>query len=150
MSDLIFRQLYLRETGDGTLVAQDNVYKSNFDSLSYQKWRANKRALTHQEVANSHWIKTCTAGYVTEVYFAQDGSLIEHRLFDRYQTKGKWRIDQGCVLVEIAKGDNRYTFAIVGNDEVNIHSAVEHKNGALHSYLKLAQVQDKHVNGNSN
>tara|TARA_Y100001956_G_C4102944_1_gene178565 strand:+ start:937 stop:1389 length:453 start_codon:yes stop_codon:yes gene_type:complete len=150
MIDSILKQLFLRETGKQSLVTQMKADSAALNALDYQTWCDSKRKFLHQEVADSHWIKTCTAGYVTEVHFLEDGSLIEHRLFDRYQTKGRWHIDQGCVMVEIEKEANRYTFAIVANDEINIHSAVEHKNGALHSYLKLAQVKEKHVNGNPN
>lgn len=139
-TEKILAQLYCRERGK--LVPQSKAIVT--DEIDYQHWLSGKRAFTISDVADSHWIKTCTEGYVTEVVFHSGGLLNEYRLFDRFKTTGSWQLVDGLLHVEITKGDNTYRFAVVGNAEVNIHSAVEHKNDDLHAYLKLSQVLPKH------
>ncbi|PKG38594.1 hypothetical protein [Psychromonas sp. Urea-02u-13] len=73
--------------------------------------------------------------------FNQDGTLNEYRLFDRYETQGTWVLSGGLLEVDIIKAGNHYCFTIVANAKLNIHSAVEHKNSELHSYLKFAQIK---------
>ncbi|NOI77198.1 hypothetical protein F0224_16040 [Vibrio coralliilyticus] len=107
----------------------------------YEAWLDKKRQLTLCDIQETHWIKSCTGGYITEVVFNADGTLEEYRLFDRFPTQGHWQLHDGTLDVEIYKADNCYTFAVVGCQAVNIHSAIEYKNGELHSYLKLAQVK---------
>ena len=75
------------------------------------------------------------------MHFKADGTLTEYRLFDRFKTVGQWQLKGGLLHVEITKSDNRYQFAVVARADLNIHSAVEHKNGDLHSYLKLVQAE---------
>lgn len=60
---------------------------------------------------------------------------------DCFETRGTWFLADGILHVKIVKGNNRYSFGVVGNADVNIHSAVEHKNEELHAYLKLAQIK---------
>ncbi|USD67563.1 hypothetical protein [Vibrio sp. SCSIO 43136] len=138
---LVMQQLYMRENEPFELVEQNQVASTPPDENYFAKWQETKRALVMADVVDTHWIKTCTAGYVTEVIFHQDGTLHEYRLFDRFETCGVWQLVQGILNVSIYKGDNHYQFAVVGNSKVNIHSAIEYKNGELHSYLKLGQVK---------
>ncbi|MEZ8385036.1 hypothetical protein AB6C98_15345, partial [Vibrio splendidus] len=100
-----------------------------------------KRDFTVSDIESRVWVKSCPGGYITEVHFNADGSLIEYRLFDRFETTGQWQLKDGLLHVEILKGDNRYQFAVVARADLNIHSAVEYKNGELHSYLKLVQAE---------
>jgi len=137
----LFVQLFLRETGAQTLCALSDVNLAVQRSQKYRSWLNSKRELVLSDIENCHWIKTCTGGYITEVVFHPDGTLDEFRLFDRFQTKGKWSLENGVLNIEIEKGENTYSFAVVGNAAINIHSAVEHKNGELHSYLKLSQIK---------
>lgn len=139
---LVLHQLFLRENDDPQLVDVNQASLEAFDNQKYQSWLSGKRALELQDVADSRWIKTCTGGYITEVIFNANGTLEEYRLFDRFKTSGSWVLRDGILSVEIRKGENRYTFNVVGNKSVNIHSAVEYKNNVLHSYLKLAQIME--------
>ncbi|KZX70009.1 hypothetical protein A3712_09610 [Vibrio sp. HI00D65] len=61
--------------------------------------------------------------------------------FNRFKTVGRWQLKDGLLHAEITKGDNRYEFAVVARADLNIHSAVEYKNGELHLYLKLVQAE---------
>ncbi|WP_112479362.1 hypothetical protein [Vibrio variabilis] len=137
----LLSQLYIRESSGKKLVLPTQMIMDSVDPIMFQEWQNRKRELVPIDAADTHWIKTCTEGYITEVVFHADGTLHEYRLFDRFETKGTWFLADGILYVEIIKGENRYSFGVVGNANVNIHSAVEHKNGELHSYLKLAQVK---------
>lgn len=139
--DKVLLQLFNREAEQQALVNKEALSPTQMQSSEYLHWLEGKRELTLDDVAGNHWIKTCTGGYITEVVFHCDGTLDEYRLFDRFHTTGKWTLKQGLVSVEIYKGENTYSFSVVGNAEINIHSAVEHKNGELHSYLKLSQIK---------
>lgn len=137
----ILIQLFERESKTQQLVALVDVCLNSLNEPEFLLWRSGKRDLLIADVADSHWIKTCTGGYITEVVFHADGTLDEYRLFDRFKTEGKWCLENGILDIEILKGDNRYCFSVVGNADINIHSAVEHKNHELHSYLKLSQIK---------
>ena len=139
--DKVLLQLFNREAEQQALMNKEASTPTQMQSREYRHWLQGKRELTFDDVVGNHWIKTCTGGYITEVIFHCDGTLDEYRLFDRFHTTGKWTLKEGLVSVEIYKGDNTYSFSIVGNAEINIHSAVEHKNGELHSYLKLSQIK---------
>ncbi|MCG9580259.1 hypothetical protein L1D13_07805 [Vibrio tubiashii] len=139
--DKVLLQLFNREAEPQALVNKETLIPTQMQSREYRHWLEGKRELTLDDVVGNHWIKTCTGGYITEVVFHCDGTLDEYRLFDRFHTTGKWTLKQGLVSVEIYKGENTYSFSVVGNAEINIHSAVEHKNGELHSYLKLSQIK---------
>lgn len=136
-------QLFVRESDScqNRLLSETELDWSLENNPEFTRWIAEKRHIEQLDVANTHWIKTCTAGYITEVQFHADGTLNEYRLFDRFPTSGTWLLEDGILHVSINKGDNTYTFAVVGNSALNIHSAVEHKNSAIHSYLKLAQIK---------
>lgn len=137
----ILGQLFMRENGQQQLISQSELSLDILTTASYKIWVDEKRDIDVIDVADTHWMKTCTGGYITEVIFHTDGTLNEYRLFDRFETTGKWSLESGVLQVAIFKGENRYDFAVVGNASVNIHSAVEYKNGELHSYLKLAQIR---------
>ncbi|KOO16667.1 hypothetical protein AKJ18_00945 [Vibrio xuii] len=139
-SDLL-QQLYLRECQTKELVEISQLPSHLALSIEFQQWLETKRDIRLEDVENTHWIKTCTGGYITELVFHSDGSLEEFRLFDRFETMGLWKLDDGVLLVEIHKGPNKYNLAVIGNAQINIHSAVELKNNELHSYLKLAQIK---------
>ncbi|GMQ49155.1 hypothetical protein [Vibrio sp. 10N] len=137
----LLSQLFLRESHTKKLALPTQESLDTVDPIMFQEWQNSKREFVPIDVANTHWIKTCTEGYITEVVFHADGTLNEYRLFDRFETQGTWLLADGILHVEIIKGDNRYSFGVVGNADVNIHSAIEHKNDELHSYLKLAQIK---------
>ncbi|OAJ94958.1 hypothetical protein [Vibrio bivalvicida] len=139
--DKVLLRLFNREAEQHTLVNKEALSPTQMQSSEYRHWLEGKRELTLDDVVGNHWIKTCTGGYITEVVFHCDGTLDEYRLFDRFHTAGKWSLKEELISVEIYKGENTYSFCIVGNAEINIHSAVEHKNGELHSYLKLSQIK---------
>ncbi|RTZ18059.1 hypothetical protein EJ063_04525 [Vibrio aquaticus] len=137
----ILAQLFVRESEKQTLISKEDL---DFDALhrsDFETWKDGKRDIELVDVAGTHWMKTCTGGYITEVIFHADGTLNEYRLFDRFKTKGNWSLKSGVLHVVIFKGENCYEFAVIGNASVNIHSAVEYKNSELHSYLKLAQIK---------
>ncbi len=139
--DAIFQQLFLRETQGTPIVDRESVLLNHTHEQDYEKWLAEKRDFTIEEIDESHWIKSCTAGYITEVIFKESGSLTEFTLFERLKTVGHWQLKEGLVYVSIFKGENQYDFVIVGNANVHIHSAIEYKNDEIHSYLKLAQTR---------
>ncbi|MBU2930564.1 hypothetical protein [Vibrio cyclitrophicus] len=134
-------QLYCREQQDQTLLAKHDLDSDLSESADYLKWCESKRNFVEEDVLGQTWVKSCPAGYITEVHFHFDGSLTEYRLFDRFETQGHWQLRDGLLQVEILKGENHYQFAVVARADLNIHSAVEYKNGELHSYLKLVQVE---------
>ncbi len=141
IKELLLTQLFFRESHTNKLVSPTSDALGSIDPIMFQEWQNSKRELVLVDVADTHWIKTCTEGYITEVVFHADGTLKEYRLFDRFETKGTWFLADGILHVEIIKGENRYSFGVVGNADINIHSAVEHKNDELHSYLKLVQIK---------
>jgi hypothetical protein len=134
-------QLYCREQQDQTLLSKHDLDSELSESADYLKWCESKRNFVEEDVFGRTWVKSCPAGYITEVHFHSDGSLTEYRLFDRFETQGNWLLKSGLLQVEINKGDNRYQFDVVACKDLNIHSAVEYKNQELHSYLKLVQVE---------
>ncbi|MBM7035408.1 hypothetical protein [Vibrio ulleungensis] len=140
-SDTTLIELFSYETGNKQLSDVINVKLAVKATVPFQTWHGNKRALTTEDVISGQWVKTCTAGYITELSFNQDGRVDEFRLFDRFHTKGNWTLEHGILSVQIMKGENQYQFDVVGNSDVNIHSAIERKNGRLHSYLKLMQIK---------
>ncbi|MDX1303583.1 hypothetical protein [Photobacterium sp.] len=135
-------QLFFRETDRARLLETDAL--PDLDEDLHQKidlWLENKRNFTLVEIACQHWIKTCSAGYITELILHADGTLDEYSLFNRMKAQGHWSLVDGVIEIEINKGDNRYHCAVIANKTVNIHSAIEYKNGDLHSYLKLIQTR---------
>ena len=106
-----------------------------------QEWLATKRNFSPDEITSQHWVKTCSAGYVTEVILHPDGSLDEFTLFNRRRHSGSWKLVDGLIELDIDQGENHYRCAVVANKNTNIHSAIEYRNGKLHSYLKLAQTR---------
>ncbi len=134
-------RLFIRESSGKSLKESDLVDLSIDKQTLYQTWRESKREFVEFEICEAPWIKSCPQGYITEVNFRSDGTLVENRLFDRFETKGRWSLESGILSVCIYKGDNRYEFQVVASASENIHSAIEYKNGELHSYLKLAQVR---------
>ena len=137
----ILLQLYCREQTDQPLISRTDLNIALYDSEAFLAWRETKRDFVINDIESRVWVKSCPGGYITEVHFHTDGTLNEYRLFDRFETKGLWYLNDGLLHVEIIKGDNRYQFAVVANGDLNIHSAVEYKNDELHSYLKLVQVE---------
>ncbi|WP_300178284.1 hypothetical protein [uncultured Aliivibrio sp.] len=135
------QQLFLRETLGRPIAERGSQSLTEIQLEQYDQWLSEKRDFSVEEVCASHWIKSCTAGYITEVIFKASGSLTEFTLFDRLKTVGQWELDDGLLYVSIFKGENQYDFVIVANSSVNIHSAIEYKNDELHSYLKLAQTR---------
>ncbi|MGR6834201.1 hypothetical protein [Aliivibrio wodanis] len=137
----ILQQLFLRETQGRPIIERGCQSLTDIQIEQYDKWLSEKRDFLVEEICASNWIKSCAAGYITEVIFKESGSLTEFTLFDRLKTVGHWELDNGLLYVSIFKGENQYDFVIVANSNVNIHSAIEYKNDELHSYLKLAQTR---------
>ncbi len=137
----ILLQLYCREQADQPLIPRADLDTSLYDSEAFLTWRETKRDFVIRDIESRVWVKSCQGGYITEVHFKADGTLIEYRLFDRFKTVGRWQLKDGLLHAEITKGDNRYEFAVVARADLNIHSAVEYKNGGLHLYLKLVQAE---------
>lgn len=135
------KQLYLREKGDQVLTELSESAAAYIDLEEFEAWRKSKKDLTLRNIEGRTWVKSCPGGYITELTFLKDGGLVENRLFDRFETTGFWCLTEGLLKVTIFKGDNRYDFTVIGNQEINIHSAIEYKNGELHSYLKLMQIE---------
>ncbi|WP_061038950.1 hypothetical protein [Vibrio coralliirubri] len=137
----ILLQLYCREQTEQPLISRTDLDIALYDSEGFLAWRDTKRDFTFSDIENRVWVKSCPGGYITEVHFNADGSLIEYRLFERFETTGQWQLKDGLLHVEILKGENRYQFAVVARADLNIHSAGGYKNGELHSYLKLVQAE---------
>ncbi|MFD2176117.1 hypothetical protein [Veronia pacifica] len=135
-------QLYFRESGSAAFLDHDELPALNdSDMPDFFNWMASKRHFVESDVSGQTWIKTCSAGYITEVYFHPDGRLEELTLFSRLATSGRWLIQRGALEIFIEKDTNRYHSRVIANKTTNIHSAIEYKNDELHAYLKLAQVK---------
>ena len=132
-----YLQLFFRECISAPAMEVDELDQKWLNSDEYKEWLGTKSDITLAEVIESVWIKSCTAGYVTEVHFASDGTLNEYKLFDRLATTGHWTLNEGVLRVAIQKGDNQYQFGVIGSHMNSIYSAIEYKNDQLHSYLKL-------------
>ncbi|MCK6264580.1 hypothetical protein KP803_14970 [Vibrio sp. ZSDE26] len=139
----VYLQLFHRECIASPSIERADVQAEWAQRDEYLKWKESKADISHEEVIESAWIKTCTEGYITEVLFAQDGTLNEFKLFDRLHTTGQWELLDGMLSVSINKGDNRYQFLVVGSSLNSIYSAVEYKNDEIHSYLKLMPTRAK-------
>ncbi|WP_394134457.1 hypothetical protein [Aliivibrio fischeri] len=137
----VLQQLFLREVKGAPIVERHELSSCDISETELATWFRQKRDFSFDEIFESHWIKTCTAGYITELIFSQNGSLIEYTLFERLKTVGHWELIDGLLYISIFKNENQYDFVVVANSSVNIHSAIEYKNNELHSYLKLAQTK---------
>ncbi|KXF82375.1 hypothetical protein [Enterovibrio coralii] len=136
-----YLQLFMRESKTAAMLTLDKLPDvSDVDAIALFDWMASKRSFSASELKGHRYIKTCSAGYITELCLNDDGTLDEYTLFNRLPTVGTWKLEQGILELEIRKGDNTYHSRVIANKAVNIHSAIEYKNGELHSYLKLAQV----------
>lgn len=136
-----FLQLYCKEVKQNELLDIAALIPEWAMEPEFHTWRQQKRELTNDDVSDRVWVKSCPAGYITEVHFHPNGRLKEYRLFDRFETSGRWRLNNGLLEVSIEKGDNQYRLVVIANRGENIHSAIEYKNDELHSYLKLVQVE---------
>ncbi|MFA0678439.1 hypothetical protein AB4567_29350, partial [Vibrio sp. 10N.222.51.A6] len=101
-------QLYCREQNEQPLISRTDLDLALYDSEGFLAWRDTKRDFIVSDIENRVWVKSCPGGYITEVHFNADGSLIEYRLFDRFETTGQWQLKDGLLHVEILKGENRY------------------------------------------
>lgn len=136
-----YLQLFMRESSTAAMLDIDRLpHVSDVDAVALFDWMSGKRSFSSQDVSGQRWIKSCSAGYVTELQLNADGSLEEYTLFNRRPARGFWRLEQGILELEIEKDGNRYQSRVIANKSFNIHSAIEYKNGELHAYLKLAQV----------
>lgn len=98
-------QLFYRETGRVRLLDIDALPELDTEQqpLMHQ-WLETKRNFTIDDVTAQHWIKTCSAGYITEVILHSDGRLEEYTLFTRIKTVGSWKLDDGVIELMITKG----------------------------------------------
>ncbi|PSU35727.1 hypothetical protein [Photobacterium lutimaris] len=135
-------QLFYRESERVRLLDLDKLpAPDGKEQDELQMWLAGKRDFSLTEITQQHWIKTCSAGYITELLFHPNGSLEEFTLFRRQKTCGEWQLVNGMLELAIYKDDKRYTSTVVASQGSSIHSAIEYKNGQLHSYLKLVQTR---------
>ncbi|PSW20625.1 hypothetical protein C9I98_07180 [Photobacterium sanctipauli] len=135
-------QLFYRESARVRLLDLDALpAPDGEEQLALNDWLTTKRQFSSDEITTQHWIKTCCAGYITEVKLHPDGSLEEYTLFNRLPTTGNWQLVDGAIELSIFKGDNHYRSVVFANKNSSIHSAIEYKNGELHAYLKLAQTR---------
>ncbi|MEZ8824309.1 hypothetical protein AB6E04_08090 [Vibrio amylolyticus] len=141
-ADLLL-QLFHRECISAPAVEPETIDPKFRASDEYEQWRRGKADIMDNEVLESPWIKTCTEGYITELIFYSDGTLDEYKLFDRLHTTGQWKLEDGLLIVRIIKGENQYEFTVIGQSENSLYSAIEYKNGELHSYLKLVPTRPK-------
>ncbi|MGF1695490.1 hypothetical protein L4C54_07450 [Vibrio lamellibrachiae] len=133
----IYLQLFHRESISSPAIDVDAVDRQWLEREEYEQWLGTKSDIQKNEVLESLWIKSCTGGYITELNLKSDGTLDEFKLFDRLHTTGEWVLVDGMLTISIVKGDNRYQFNVIGSSENSIYSAIEYKNGELHSYLKV-------------
>lgn len=137
-------QLFYRETERVRLFGLADLPPLALEQQQQQQmnlWLETKRNFTADEIFEQYWIKTCSAGYITELRLHADGTLDEYTLFNRLHTTGYWELVDGVIEIEIHKEENTYRCGVFANRYSNIHSAIEYKNGELHSYLKLAQTR---------
>lgn len=135
-------QLFYRESERVRLLGLDKLpTPDSKEQDELQTWLAGKRDFSLTELTQQHWIKTCSAGYITELLLHPNGSLEEFTLFRRQKTRGEWQLVNGMLELTIYKDENRYSCTVVACQGSSIHSAIEYKNGQLHSYLKLAQTR---------
>ncbi|WNO11007.1 hypothetical protein [Teredinibacter sp. KSP-S5-2] len=140
-SDNILTQLFFYEESN-ELVAIENLPPLNDTGLTrYNDWIEGKRTFALEEICTQHWIKTCSAGYITEVIFHPDGSLEEFTLFERNKTTGQWFLEEGILHLEIRKNESLYKSAVIADWSSPIHTAIEYKDDELHSYLKVIQTR---------
>nr|WP_244556729.1 hypothetical protein [Enterovibrio nigricans] len=131
----------MRESKTAAMLTLDKLPDvSDVDAIALFDWMASKRSFSGSELKGHRYIKSCSAGYVTELCLHENGTLEEYTLFNRLPTKGTWKLEQGILDLEIMKGGNTYNSRVIANKAVNIHSAIEYKNTDLHAYVKLAQV----------
>ncbi|AMG28924.1 hypothetical protein AL542_00265 [Grimontia hollisae] len=136
-----YLQLFMRESATAAMLDIEQLPEvSEVDAIALFDWMSGKRPFSASDVKGQRWIKTCSAGYVTELLLNEDGTLEEFTLFNRLPAKGWWKLEQGVLDLDIVKNNNTYRSRVIANKSVNIHSAIEYKNGKLHAYLKLAQV----------
>ncbi|MEJ2764783.1 hypothetical protein VV869_12575 [Photobacterium sp. MCCC 1A19761] len=139
-------QLYLRESERVRLVDLPALPALDVqEQADMAHWLATKRQFSEAEVPAQPWLKTCSAGHVTELVFHPDGSVRETALFQRQQGTGTWQVTDGVLEIALHRGDDRYDFSVIANKQSSLHSAIEYKNHALHSYLKLAQMRPVNI-----
>ncbi|MDO6498270.1 hypothetical protein [Photobacterium sanguinicancri] len=135
-------QLFYRESERVRLLDVDQLPAMNSSEMAdFHLWLESKRDFSIADTECRHWIKTCSAGHVTELQLHPNGTLDEFTLFRREQAKGVWCIEDGVIHVELHTAQHVYRYSIYANRTANIHSAVEYRDDSLHAYLKLAQVR---------
>jgi hypothetical protein len=139
-------QLFWREQEEQVLVdINDETVRQRIEdcrnSPEFKKWLATRRIFALEEVADTVWVKTCTAGYITELHLHKDGTAEEYTLFSRKLVPGTWQLTDGQIEVTLAADDHRYRFAVIANAKSSIHAAVEYCDNDIHSYLKIMQLK---------
>lgn len=135
-------QLFYRETERVRLFEINQLPPLDLElQPAMNLWLETKRNFQFNEIWQQNWIKTCSAGYITELRLHGDGTLDEYTLFTRLHTQGCWQLVDGVIEIETIKDDNCYRCAVYANRDTSIHSAIEYKNDELHSYLKLIQTR---------
>ncbi|OAN11030.1 hypothetical protein A3K86_18820 [Photobacterium jeanii] len=135
-------QLFYRESDRVRLLEVDQLPAMTSQEMAeFHLWLENKRDFTPADTQCRHWLKTCSAGHVTELVFHSDGTVDEFTLFRRQHAQGVWRLEDGVIHIALTANDHDYRYSVIANRQVNIHSAIEYKNNQLHAYLKLAQVK---------
>ena len=71
----ILLQLYCREQTEQPLIPRADLDTDIYDSETFLAWRETKRDFVVRDIENRVWVKSCPAGYITEVHFKGDGTL---------------------------------------------------------------------------
>ncbi|PKG38595.1 hypothetical protein [Psychromonas sp. Urea-02u-13] len=60
----VLLQLFVRESEQQALQNAVSIDTSLVESQAFIDWHRQKREITTTDVAGTHWIKTCTEGYI--------------------------------------------------------------------------------------
>lgn len=83
-----YLQLFMRESATAAMLDIDQLpHVSDVDAVALFDWMSSKRSFSAGDVAGQRWIKSCSAGYITEVQLHADGTLEEFTLFNRQPTR---------------------------------------------------------------
>ncbi len=99
----ILLQLYCREQTEQYVNSSSWSRHRIYDSETFLAWRETKRDFVVRDIENRVWVKSCPAGYITEVHFKGDGTLTEYRLFDRFKTVGRWQLKTAYCTLRLLK-----------------------------------------------
>jgi hypothetical protein len=103
------------------------------------KWMAQKRAFTRDEVLQGQWVKIAYHGNRCIVQFHVGGTLTEADLFKPEDSwHGQWQLVGLVLRMNVGK----YELDIVANKEGAIHSGIEFERGGFNptAYFKVLHL----------